>query len=218
MGLPVLVRPASAQDCVADIAPYGLALRLARIPPACLVCAELRRTGLHCGGCTMTQLSLGEAAKICGRNRTTIFRAMKSGRLSFSVNGAGERQVDLAELERVFPTATTERNSSNATHAALLAAQLEGERGKIALLERTNDELRQRLEASETERRTVQAQLNATIDRMAALLPAPGKTAPDQPRPLGRRILAWAGQAAPVTGAVFIYGSRTQGVDIVGVS
>ena len=54
-------------------------------------------------------------------------------------------------------------------------------------------DLRQRLDESETERRTVQAQLNATIDRMAALLPAPEKAeaTPDQPRSLGRRILAW---------------------------
>ena len=56
-----------------------------------------------------------------------------------------------------------------------------------------NDVLRQRLEASETERRNVQAQLNATLDRVAALLPAPsGQPGQSpQPRPLGRRILAW---------------------------
>jgi hypothetical protein len=53
-------------------------------------------------------------------------------------------------------------------------------------LERTNDDLRQRLDASEVERRNVQAQLTA-------LLCAPPSKPADSPeeRPLKRRILGW---------------------------
>jgi len=106
---------------------------------------------------------------------------MKSGRLSFTVNGAGERRIDAAELERVFPATAASNSESNTTHAAVLSAQLEAERRRNAQLESTNDDLRARLDASEAERRNVQAQLTA-------LLTAP--TA-DQPSPLGRRILGW---------------------------
>jgi hypothetical protein len=48
-----------------------------------------------------------------------------------------------------------------------------------------NDDLRDRLDASEAERRNVQAQLTALL---SAPTPPP---AVDSPRPLGHRILAW---------------------------
>ena len=70
------------------------------------------------------------------------------------------------------------------THLATLTAQLTSSQEKTALLEGTNEDLRQRLDASEVERRNVQTQLNA-------LLSATPVTPINQPRPLGRRILAW---------------------------
>jgi hypothetical protein len=45
---------------------------------------------------------LSEAAKPTGRNQTTIHRAMKAGRLCYTVGEAGERRVDTTELDRVF--------------------------------------------------------------------------------------------------------------------
>ena len=97
---------------------------------------------------------------------------------------AGERRIDAAELERVFPAAVARAPQSNLTHIATLTAQLTSSQEKTALLERTNEDLRQRLDASEAERRNVQTQLNA-------LLSATPVTPINQPRPLGRRILAW---------------------------
>jgi hypothetical protein len=101
----------------------------------------------------MALVGLSEAARITGRNRTTIFRAMKSGRLSFTTNGAGERQVDVAELERVFAATDAEQPKSDATHVAVLGAQLDAERRQNALLERTCEDLRRRLDEADAERR-----------------------------------------------------------------
>jgi hypothetical protein len=138
----------------------------------------------------MAQIGLSEAAKLTGKNRTTIFRAMKSGRLTFTVNGAGERQVDVAELERVFPATSAAQPESNNPHIAVLRVQLEAERDKNALLERTNDDLRQRLDASETERRNVHAQLTALLtDRRD-----PPVREPSSAVPWPRRMLAWLGK------------------------
>ena len=50
----------------------------------------------------MALIGLSEAAKLTGRNQTTIHRAMKTGRLSFSLGESGERRIDTAELDRVF--------------------------------------------------------------------------------------------------------------------
>lgn len=117
----------------------------------------------------MAHIGLAEAARITGKNRSTIFRAMKTGRLSFSIDDAGERRIDMAELERVFPATVQRTGESNDAPNAVLHAQLDAERRQNALLEREMADLRRRLDASEEERRTVQAQLTA-------LLGAPAKT------------------------------------------
>jgi hypothetical protein len=50
----------------------------------------------------MALLNLTAAARAIGVNRSTIARALKSGRLSATTNEAGERCIDTVELLRVF--------------------------------------------------------------------------------------------------------------------
>jgi hypothetical protein len=50
----------------------------------------------------MALVGLSEAAKLTGRNQTTIHRAMKAGRLSCTVDETGSRRIETAELDRVF--------------------------------------------------------------------------------------------------------------------
>ena len=50
----------------------------------------------------MALLNLTAASRAAGVNRSTIVRALKSGRLSATTNDAGERCIDTAELMRVF--------------------------------------------------------------------------------------------------------------------
>jgi hypothetical protein len=50
----------------------------------------------------MPAIGLAEAARLTGKNQSTIHRAMKAGWLSYTKGEAGERKVDVAELERVF--------------------------------------------------------------------------------------------------------------------
>jgi len=47
-------------------------------------------------------LTLGAAAKLTGLNRTTVLRAIKSGRLSAARQDDGSYRIDPAELERVY--------------------------------------------------------------------------------------------------------------------
>src|SRR4051812_42189829 len=47
-------------------------------------------------------LTLGAAAKLTGLNRTTVLRAIKSGRLSATRQDDGSYRIDPAELERVY--------------------------------------------------------------------------------------------------------------------
>ena len=60
----------------------------------------------------MAQIGLRQAARLSGRNQSTLHRAMKAGRLSYTVDAAGQRRIDTAELDRVFGPLTL-RNGSN---------------------------------------------------------------------------------------------------------
>jgi hypothetical protein len=114
----------------------------------------------------MASIGLAEAARLTGRNQSTIHRAMKAGRLSYTVDTAGVRQVDTAELDRVFDLSSRKNGAavaqpvqSNGAHAAELAALqrlLDDRDATIADLRRRLDleaEERRRLTAVLTDRR-----------------------------------------------------------------
>lgn len=50
--------------------------------------------------------SLSEAASATGKNKTTIQRAIKSGKISASKGDSGAYEIDPSELHRVFPVVT----------------------------------------------------------------------------------------------------------------
>lgn len=70
--------------------------------------------------------SLSEAAKATGKNKTTIQRAIKSGKISASKGDSGSYEIDPAELHRVFPPAAAQRDTqhsqSNDTQQAISAS------------------------------------------------------------------------------------------------
>jgi hypothetical protein len=109
----------------------------------------------------VAHIGLSEAAKLTAKDKATIHRAMASGRLSFTVGADGARQIDPAELERVFriktPGAIAFRNRPAAMRNSLQPLQtdalLEAERSKIAILEATVADLCQRLDRADAERR-----------------------------------------------------------------
>jgi predicted site-specific integrase-resolvase len=117
--------------------------------------------------------TLSQAATATGKNKATIQRAIKSGKISAIKNSSGAYEIDPSELHRIFP-ATAQRvaqhNISNDTQHPdkhdktmqmklnLLEAERERERDQ---LQSTIDDLRTRLDRSE--------------ERITALLPAPSK-------------------------------------------
>ncbi len=91
----------------------------------------------------MAKVTLQRAAELTGKARSTIHRAMKSGKLSFERDATGTRLIDVAELERVFglpPQPSEERNGAaelqrHDMHLVELRLQLELERTKATMLE-----------------------------------------------------------------------------------
>ena len=54
----------------------------------------------------MAIISISKAAEMTGKNRITLYRAMRSGKLSYSLGPHKQKQIDTAELLRVFPDVT----------------------------------------------------------------------------------------------------------------
>lgn len=108
--------------------------------------------------------TLGQAAKTVGRNRTTLLRAIKAGKLSATHDEAtGSWMIEPAELYRLYPPADAHASvppggahlrSTGASGAIReLHARLDDKDAVIGSLERTIEDLRRRLDASDEERR-----------------------------------------------------------------
>ena len=95
----------------------------------------------------MALVSIAEAAKLVGKDRKTLYRDATKGRLTMSQDATGVRQVDIAELIRVYGELRDTRHSpatvalpQNETQNATDATA-----SKLALLEAENAHLRERL-------------------------------------------------------------------------
>ena len=90
--------------------------------------------------------TLAEAAKATGTNKTTILRAIKSGKVSGTKDEQGTWLVEPAELHRVYPPVELRSDAGNdATqrYAPPVAAALDVQ---IAALRETADLMRAQLE------------------------------------------------------------------------
>lgn len=140
---------------------------------------------------TTTCFTLGQAAKATGKNKTTILRAVKDGRISAGRDDANQYVIEPAELFRVFPAVAEEgvaqpvaetpnaplRTGAEQPHAtAVTGYQLLTEELRRQLDEAKHerdrereqhqavvDDLRRRLDASEEERRRKDQQLTALL-------------------------------------------------------
>jgi hypothetical protein len=111
-------------------------------------------------------LHVGQAAALAGVSRSTMHRALKRGRISYTTNPKGERLVDPAEVARAFPDTvrTVPRHASwNAETQASGTAETPPATPDLARLAtaeslaeergRTIEDLRRRLDVEAEERR-----------------------------------------------------------------
>jgi excisionase family DNA binding protein len=119
--------------------------------------------------------TLGQAAKATGLSKSTIQRAIKAGKISATRDEASEAwQIDPADLHRVYPTVAANDAARNGADTAIRLEEMRHlwDRERVSL-ERVIDDLRNRLDAAEEERRTTLRQLTALLTDQRA------KTSPD---------------------------------------
>lgn len=107
--------------------------------------------------------TLGQAARAADVSKTTIQRAIKSGRLSASRQEDGSYVIDPAELHRVFPSdghADSEMASLvTPSGTGELRVEIEMLRERLAEKDDVIGDLRRRLDAEAEERRRLTALL-----------------------------------------------------------
>jgi chromosome segregation ATPase len=99
--------------------------------------------------------TLTEAAAATGKARSTIFKACKSGKISYTTDAHEEIQIDPAELHRVYPPVpgNVERNVEketgeiirNGNGNSLLQQEIQFLREKLVDLERVKEDERRSL-------------------------------------------------------------------------
>lgn len=69
--------------------------------------------------------TLGEAAKVTGKSKATISKAIKSGRLSAEKGDTGAFKIDPSELQRVYPI-TVEGNPKEPSKETVVNSEASG--------------------------------------------------------------------------------------------
>lgn len=112
------------------------------------------------------KLTLGTAAKATGKSKTTIYRAIKSGKLSADYDG--EYSIDPSELFRVFEplqrnvTCNGEWNDTQPLAQPPVTPEsvlIEAMKQQLSDRQSTIDDLRKRLDDEASERRKLMAML-----------------------------------------------------------
>jgi hypothetical protein len=102
----------------------------------------------------MPEMTLTEAAAWAGKSRTTIFKAIRRGRISATKNRDGEWLIDPAELARVYEPA-------EAVNAVNVAPSVEGVYqdigGELAMLRQVNALLLEQVNDLKTQREDLKA-------------------------------------------------------------
>ncbi len=97
-----------------------------------------KRNGTH----PMTH-SLATAAAACGLNKSTILRAIKSGKISATKDEHGQWQIQPIELHRTYPPCTELRTEAPQDAASVLEAQIAGLKEVADLLRAQLEDVRE---------------------------------------------------------------------------
>jgi hypothetical protein len=113
--------------------------------------------------CNMTALTTQQAAELTGKNRTTIWRACKAGRLSAARSEDGDFLIEPVELERVYGSLRAPQ-PEEPLHGD--ASQLSATHNEANVLRRENELLREQLRTLAEDKED----LRAERDRLLGVL------------------------------------------------
>jgi predicted site-specific integrase-resolvase len=134
----------------------------------------------------MARIGVSEAARMVGRDVSTLHRMMKAGRLSYTTDSSGRRRLDPAELGRLFEISPMRGNGATQSMdvpqddaVQVVALLREAVQSRDAML----GDLQRRLDASEAERRQLSERLQGLLTN--------NRSDEKSDKPWPRRVLSW---------------------------
>lgn len=119
-------------------------------------------------------LSLREAAELAGTSKSSILRAVKTGRLSATRNDQGEFKVDPAEVARAYDRSRASHRGRRPGDANHPASVDQGDAGQVAALAAEIKVLRELIARLDQRERDLQAERDkwaAQAERLALAPP-----------------------------------------------
>jgi excisionase family DNA binding protein len=108
---------------------------------------------------TITAVSLGQAARLAGVGKTTIARAVRSGRLAATRTETGSYLIEICELERLYPLrapgeaiGATGDVTDDPVHQATIKATTAALAGEVAALREMLAMMREQLDDTRHDR------------------------------------------------------------------
>jgi hypothetical protein len=129
---------------------------------------ERGSTSVHWRSTAMA-MSLVEAAAATGVNRSTLFRAYKSGRMTATRTDAGTIEVDAAELFRCFPP---QQGALGAMHQRAPTSATDENASRVSALEAEVRLLREMLDAMREDRAAWREQAGKVVAALPPPFPA----------------------------------------------
>ncbi len=100
----------------------------------------------------MAKVGAQRAADLTGKSKSTIQRAMNSGKLSYELDANGRRIIDVSELERAFGL---ENSSNGASSGGSVEQELEKAAGLIEM-----ERMKMRIQMLEAQLQTAETQVD----------------------------------------------------------
>lgn len=126
----------------------------------------------------MAKVSMTKGAELAGVSKGTVSKALKSGRISYAEKTDNGYLIETSELFRVFPpksetvetgrSETVQKNGKIPMETMGLQREIQLLREQLQDREGTIDDLRQRLDRSDEERREAQARVIGLLTGPAA--------------------------------------------------
>ena len=136
----------------------------------------------------MTQLTLREAADAVGVSKSTLFRAIRTGRLSATRNDDGNFRVDPAELFRVYPPANPERSAPTRATPQVMTRDATADDTDLKVRNAALEAEVQGLKAMVEELRRSREKCEAQAERLALAPPTPITVNVPERRPWWRQL------------------------------
>lgn len=141
-------------------------------------------------------VSIAEGIRLSGKSKMTVYRMINEGKLSTTVDNAGKKRIQVAELIRVFgelhkPDTSNGNSDESSKNDTVTERPKESNNDTSLIVTVLQEQLEREREQSQRERERadrLEQELTKANDYIRALLPAATSPEPEKPKSIWQRL------------------------------